>query len=181
MEHGTAPRHSRDAPSEVFLGSIRGSLRLRTAFPRMPESEDSASSTVRAMQRARRATWQHTRHSLGWSMFESIRISVRLAEAFARWTRTGDEDIDSLGPLLLRVEDEARNPGPISLQVDFVDQLLELSGLPAASEWPLMEFSLESLSPRPQDTSARGGVMVRSNVRGCDCRATQLGSGGSTR
>jgi hypothetical protein len=110
----------------------------------MPDREDAGSSTVRVMQRARRLTWQHARHSLGWSMFESIRISVRLAEAFAQWTRTGGEDIESLGPLLTRVEVEARNPEPISLQVDFVDQLLKLSGLPAASEWPLMEYSLEA-------------------------------------
>ncbi len=61
--------------------------------------------------------------------------------------------VESLGPLLTRVENEARNPEPIALQVDFVDQLLELSGVPAASEWPLMEYSLEAyrrarLAPR---------------------------------
>lgn len=144
MERASAPRTARESPCEVFLASIRAALRPGTAFAPMPESEDSASSTVRAMQRARRVTWQHARHALGWSMFESIRISVRLAEAFAGWTRTGDEDIESLAPLLTRVEDEARNPEPISLQVDFVDRLLELSGLPAASEWPLMEYSLEA-------------------------------------
>jgi len=145
MDHTPAPRVlPRELPSEVFLASILGTLRTDGGFARMPNNEDSASPTVRAMQRARRFTWQHARHSLGWSMFESIRISVRLAEAFAQWTRTGDEGIEALGPLLTRVEDEARNPEPISLQVGFVDQLLELSDMPAASEWPLMEYSLEA-------------------------------------
>ena len=123
----------------------------------MPDGEDSASPTVRAMQRARRFTWRHARHSLGWSMFESIRISVRLAEAFARWTRAGDEDIESLGRHLTQVEDEARNPEPISQQVDFVDQLLELSGMPAASDWPLMEFSLEAYRRARRDPRRAAG------------------------
>jgi hypothetical protein len=153
MEHTPVPLSAQEQPSEIFLQSVRGSLRLGSAFAPMPEGEDGGSATVRAMQRARRFTWQHARHSLRWSMFESIRISVRLAEAFATWTRTGPADLESLGPMLLGVEREARNPEPISLQVEFVDQLLELSGMSAASEWPLMEYSLEAyrrarLTPR---------------------------------
>ncbi|HYH82291.1 MAG TPA: hypothetical protein VEX86_20950 [Longimicrobium sp.] len=144
MQHPPAPPTPRDSPSEVFLASVQGSLRLAGGFQPMPDAEDDRSATVRAMQRARRTTWQHAGHSLGWSMFESIRISVRLAEAFAEWTRAGGGDVESLGAELERVEVEARNPEPISLQVAFVDQLIELSAIPQADEWPLMEYSLEA-------------------------------------
>jgi hypothetical protein len=93
----------------------------------MSSGEDPADPTVRAMQRARRYTWLHARHDLHWSMFESIRISVRLAEAFAEWTRDGAPDLEVLAGLLEQVEREARAPSPVSEELRFVDRLLDVA------------------------------------------------------
>ena len=109
---GAAPRGPRVPPAtawECFYRSIRESLEVWPRVLPICADENVADSTVRAMQRARRHAWLHARHGLNWSMFESIRISVRLAEAFAAWTRSGAPDLDVLAASLRRVE----NGGPV--------------------------------------------------------------------
>ena len=125
MDHTTAPRLlSRELPSEVFLASILGATQIDAGFACHPRQRGRRQP--RARDAAGAALHFGSTRGIPWAgrCGESIRISVRLAEAFAQWTRTGDGDIESLGPLLTPVQDEARNPEPISLQVGF-DQLLE--------------------------------------------------------
>lgn len=113
---------------QCFYQSVLESLAAWPEVLPMPVREDHGDPTVRAMQRARRVTWLHARHELHWSMFESIRVSVRLAEAFAEWTRADARTLDDLAPRLERMEQEARQPFPASTQLRFVDQLLDAAG-----------------------------------------------------
>ena len=92
MSDPSQPGISRGMPTsptvwQCFLHSVLHSLELRRALAPIPLDEDHAHPTVRALQRGRRHAWLHARHQLHWSMFESIRISVRLAEAFAERVR----------------------------------------------------------------------------------------------
>ena len=113
---------------QCFHQSVLDSLAVWPEVLPMPLVEDHGDPTVRAMQRARRMTWLHARHGLHWSMFESIRMSVRLAEAFAEWTRTEARTLDGLALRLERVEHEARQPFSASAELRFVDQLLDAAG-----------------------------------------------------
>lgn len=109
---------------ECFHRSVCESLEVWPQVLPIAADEDSGDPTVRAMQRARRHAWLYARHGLNWSMFESIRISMRLAEAFAAWTRSGAPDLDVLARGLERVEHEARRLAPVSEELRFVDQLM---------------------------------------------------------
>lgn len=131
---GSAP-----AAWECFHRSVRESLAVWPQVLPMPAQEDSADPTVRAMQRARRHTWLHARYGLHWSMFESIRISVRLSEAFAEWTRDGAPDLEALAGWLEQVEREARAPVPVSEELRFVDRLLDVA---TATDLHLAEMDL---------------------------------------
>lgn len=113
---------------QCFYDSVLESLAVWPEVLPMPVLEAHGDPTVRAMQRARRRTWLHARHGLNWSMFESIRMSVRLAEAFAEWTRAEGQTLDHLALRLEQVEHEARQPFPASAELRFVDQLLDAAG-----------------------------------------------------
>ena len=114
--------------SRIFLRSVEESLALRPRIVPMPEGEDPANPTVRAMQRARRRSWLHARYLLGWSMFEAIRLSARLAEAFAEWTRGTNPDVGGLGDTLQRVEREMLEPASLRERIRFLDHLLDAVG-----------------------------------------------------
>lgn len=137
---------------ECFHASIRESLEVWPEVLPMPAHEDHGDPTVRAMQRARRLTWLHARHGLGWSMFESIRISVRLAEAFAAWTRAGVPDVAGLGRLLEHVEREAREPASVSEELRFVDGLMDVA---KATDLHLAEMDLAMEAFRRTNNLAR--------------------------
>lgn len=128
---------------QCFFQRVSESLTLRPSLPPMPPLEDHGHPTVRAMQRARRHAWLHARYQLHWSMFESIRISVRLAEAFAEWTQGDVSDVESLVRRLEAVEHEARQPGSLSDELRFVDQLMRVA---TATDLPLadMEIAMEA-------------------------------------
>ncbi len=141
---GPPPTEARQlAPWECFFRSISDSLRWRRVHP-MPAAEDHGDAMVRAMQRARRLCWLHARYELGWSMFESIRISVRLSEVFAAWTRSHDPRLAELGPALERLERVARNAASVTSELSFVHQLMDVAD---STELQLveMEFALEAL------------------------------------
>jgi hypothetical protein len=72
-------------------------------------------------------------------MFESIRISVRLAEAFAEWTRAGAPDLEVLAGRLERVEHDARRPAPVRDELRFVDRLMDVA---TATDLHLAEMDL---------------------------------------
>jgi hypothetical protein len=127
-EPNSAGRPPAAAAWQCFYGSVLESLAVWPEVLPMPAREHHGDPTVRVMQRARRMTWLHARHGLDWSMFESIRMSVRLAEAFAEWTRTEGRTLDDLARGLERVEHEARQPFPASAELRFVDQLLDAAG-----------------------------------------------------
>ena len=137
---------------ECFLRSIHESLQVWPQVLPMPADEDSGDPTVRAMQRARRHAWLHARHGLHWSMFESIRISVRLAEAFAAWTRSGAPDLDVLARGLERVEDEARSLAPVREELRFVDQLMRVA---TTTDLHLAEMDLAMEAFRETDVRER--------------------------
>ncbi|HEU4452431.1 MAG TPA: hypothetical protein VFR81_05195 [Longimicrobium sp.] len=141
---GRAGRRARIAPWEAFLHSVEDSLRLRPNLRPMPEWEDHGDATVRAMQRARRQTWLHARYALGWSMFESIRIAVRLSEAFIGWTRRGERGLDELAAELEEVAKVARGSSSARGELGFVHQLLAVA---ESTELHLveMDFALEAL------------------------------------
>jgi hypothetical protein len=148
---------ARQAPPRVaawerFYESVQESLEARPAVPPMPDYEDGGHPTVRIMQRARRHTWLHARHGLSWSMFESIRISVRLAEAFAGWTRGGAADMAGLARLLERVEKDARQIASASVELRFVDQLMDAA---TATDLPLAEMDLALEAFRRAELSPR--------------------------
>lgn len=138
-EPNTAGRASAAAAWQCFYDSVLDSLATWPEVLPMPLREDHGDPTVRAMQRARRMTWLHARHGLNWSMFESIRMSVRLAEAFAEWTRAEARALDELALRLERVEHEARQPFPATAELRFVDQLLDAAG---ATDLHLAEMDL---------------------------------------
>ncbi|HEX8696547.1 MAG TPA: hypothetical protein VF746_29275 [Longimicrobium sp.] len=123
--NAVAEQPRREAAWECFHRSISQSLALWPGVHAMPAHEDHADPMVRAMQRARRQTWLHARHVLGWSMFESIRIATRLAEVFAEWTRGAGPWLDELGTWLEEVERQARQPSAASLELRFVDHLMD--------------------------------------------------------
>lgn len=142
---GPLPNEARRlAPWECYLRSISDSLRLRPDVHPIPGDEDHADAMVRTMQRARRHTWLHARYELGWSMFESIRISVRLSDVFLAWTRSDDPTLVELGPALEKLEHVARNSASVTSELNFVHQLMDVAG---STELQLveMEFALEAL------------------------------------
>ena len=148
---GAAPRGPRVPPAtawECFYRSIRESLEVWPRVLPICADENVADSTVRAMQRARRHAWLHARHGLNWSMFESIRISVRLAEAFAAWTRSGAPDLDVLAASLRRVENEARSLSPGREELRFVDQLMRVA---TTTDLHLAEMDLAMAAYRKTD------------------------------
>jgi hypothetical protein len=124
-EAGTSVQAPRPAAWACFYDSVLQSLLATPAVQPMPDHEDQGDATVRTMQRARRHTWLHARHVLHWSMFESIRISVRLAEAFAGWTRGGAPDVALLAARLEQVEREARQGVSARAELRFVDGLMD--------------------------------------------------------
>ncbi|HST63079.1 MAG TPA: hypothetical protein VLK84_30500 [Longimicrobium sp.] len=137
---------------ECFHRSIRESLEVWPQVLPISADEDSGDPTVRAMQRGRRHAWLHARHGLHWSMFESIRISVRLAECFAAWTRSGAPDLDVLSAGLERVENEARSLAPVRDELRFVDQLMRVA---TATDLHLAEMDLAMEAFRETDTRDR--------------------------
>lgn len=141
---------------KCFHRSITESLDVWPQVLPMPEGEDQGDSTVRAMQRARRYTWLHARHQLNWSMFEAIRISVRLAEGFADWTRDGVPDLDVLAVRLEQVERDARRPSPVRDELRFVDQLMNVA---TATDLPLadMDLAMEAFHEAEKQERARAG------------------------
>jgi hypothetical protein len=58
-------------------------------------------------------------------MFEAIRLSACLAEAFADWTRAREPDLGRLGESLERVEREMREPASLRERIRFLDHLLD--------------------------------------------------------
>lgn len=134
-----AGRGPADSAWACFYRCILESLEVWPQVLPIPACEDPGDPTVRAMQRARRYTWLHARHQLSWSMFEAIRISVRLAEAFAEWTRDGAPDVDLLADRLEQVEREVRSAAPVRDELRFVDQLMNAA---TATELPLAEMDL---------------------------------------
>jgi len=124
---------------ECFHQSIDDSLLLWPGVHPMPLSEEHGDAMIRAMQRARRYTWLHARHVLGWSMFESIRISVRLAEVFGAWTREQSPELARLGERLARMEGEARPPHMASLELRFVNNLMDSA---VRTDLPLADMEL---------------------------------------
>lgn len=113
---------------EVFFEAVRGAYSSGRHPTPVPEREDPAHPGVRAMQRGRRCAWTHARHVRGLSMFESIRLSERLAETFCEWTRTGRGEEVELVEALRRTEEEARNPAPLEAHAAFVEAFARLSG-----------------------------------------------------
>lgn len=141
-----------DAAWECFHRSIHESLDVWPQVLPMPEWEDPGDPTVRALQRARRYTWLHARHGLGWSMFEAIRISVRLAEAFTGWTRDGAPDMDALASRLEQTEQDARRPAPVRDELHFVDRLMEVA---TATDLRLADMELAMEAFRKAETQER--------------------------
>ncbi|HEX8271344.1 MAG TPA: hypothetical protein VF615_01760 [Longimicrobiaceae bacterium] len=113
---------------EVFFEAVRGAYSSGRHPTPIPEREDPAHPGVRAMQRGRRCAWTHARHVRGLSMFESIRLSERLAEAFCEWTRSGADGEVELAEALRRTEEEARSPAPLEAHAAFVEAFARLSG-----------------------------------------------------
>ena len=124
---------------QCFHDSVAESLRLWPGVHPMPDGEDPTDAIVRVMQRARRYTWLHARHMLGWSIFESIRISARLAEVFGGWTRGESPELGELGRLLRAAEDEDRPPHLASLELRFVGQLMDSA---VTTDLPLADLEL---------------------------------------
>lgn len=137
---------------ECFYRSIRDSLDVWPQVLPILADDNSGDPTVRAMQRARRHAWLHARYGLHWSMFESIRISVRLAEAFAAWTRSGAPDLRVLADGLERVEDEARRLAPVREELCFVDQLMRVA---TTTDLPLADMDLALEAFRTIDVQER--------------------------
>jgi hypothetical protein len=151
-EPGTPDGPLRAAAWECFYESVLEALVGWPVVRPIPGWEDGGNATVRAMQRGRRHTWLHARHVLQWSMFESIRISVRLAEAFAEWTRDGAPDVDALAIRLEQVERESRQAVSARAELRFVDQLLDAA---SGTELHLAEMDLALEAFRKADTPDR--------------------------
>jgi hypothetical protein len=114
---------------EVFFEAVRESFLKCKGITPLPENEDHGHVGVRAMQRGRRCAWMHARHVRGFSMFESIRLSQRLADAFAQWTRSrGFPSADDLRRTLRRTEAGARQPESLETHAAFVEAFARLSG-----------------------------------------------------
>lgn len=137
---------------ECFYRSVQESLDLWPQVLPMPADENGGDPVVRAMQRARRHTWLYARHGLHWSMFESIRISVRLAEAFADWTRGDAPDLGLLAERLERVEREARQLAPVRDELRFVDHLMTVA---TATDLHLADMDLAMEAFRKTDVQER--------------------------
>lgn len=144
---------------EVFFEAVRGAYSGGRRPTPVPEREDPAHPGVRAMQRGRRCAWTHARHVRGLSMFESIRLSERLAEAFCEWSRFGPDGEGGLEEALRRTEEEARNPAPLEAHAAFVEAFARLSG--RESYGSPMETALDALREvRPKarrETTGAGG------------------------
>ncbi len=114
---------------EVFLEAVRDSFLASKGITPLPKTEDHGHAGVRAMQRGRRCAWMHARHVRGFSMFESIRLSQRLAEAFGEWSRSrAFPGEDALTNSLRRTEAKARQPESLEIHAAFVEAFARLSG-----------------------------------------------------
>ncbi|MEW5929528.1 MAG: hypothetical protein AB1941_18895 [Gemmatimonadota bacterium] len=143
---------------EVFFEAVRGAYSSGRHPTPIPEREDPAHPGVRAMQRGRRCAWTHARHVRGLSMFESIRLSERLAETFCEWSRSGPDGEAELEEALRRTEAEARSPAPLETHAAFVEAFARLSG--RESYGSPMDTALDALRElRPQGRrEARGAA-----------------------
>lgn len=142
---------------EVFLEAVRDSCPGGRGLMPLPQAEDGRHAGVRAMQRGRRCAWMHARHVRGLTMFESIRLSQRLAEAFAEWSRSrafpGEEELT--GALRL-TESRARQPEPLEAHAAFVDAFARLSGRESCgSPMDTALDALRALGPRREERGAR--------------------------
>lgn len=152
------PRQSKIQDTwEVFFEAVRDSYLAGKGITPLPEGEDHGHVGVRAMQRGRRCAWMHARHVRGLSMFESIRLSQRLAEAFAKWSRShGFPRVDDLTDRLRRTEARARQPVSLETHAAFVEAFARLSG--RESYGTPMETALDAflaLDPPRQAGGAR--------------------------
>jgi hypothetical protein len=159
------PRPSRSQDTwEVFFEVVRDAWTARRSPAPLPHTGDHAHPGIRAMQRGRRCAWMHARHVRGLSMFESIRLAERLAEAFAEWSRSGGEPREEdLADALRRTEAEAREPAPLETHAAFVEAFARLSGREAYGT--LMDTALDAFralpAPRtqaPQTQRQAGGA-----------------------
>jgi len=114
---------------EVFFEAVQDSYLTSRGITPLPETEDHGHAGVRAMQRGRRCAWMHARHVRGFSMFESIRLSQRLAEAFADWSRSlAFPREGELTSALRSTEAGARQPASLETHAAFVEEFARLSG-----------------------------------------------------
>ncbi len=143
---------------EVFFEAVRDYCLTSKGMTPLPETEDHGHAGVRAMQRGRRCAWMHARHVRGFSMFESIRLSQRLAEAFADWSRSlGFPGEDELTSTLRSTEAGARQPASLETHAAFVEEFARLSG--REGHGTSMETALDAfraLDPPRQAGRARG-------------------------
>jgi hypothetical protein len=142
---------------EVFFEAVRDSYLASKSLTPLPQDEDHGHVGVRAMQRGRRCAWMHARHIRGFSMFESIRLSQRLAEAFAEWTRSrGFPSADDLRQTLRRTEAGARQPESLEIHAAFVEAFARLSGRESyGSPMDTALDALRTLDPPRQAGGAR--------------------------
>ena len=142
---------------EVFFEAVRDAYAPRHGPTPIPPEEDPEHPGVRAMQRGRRCAWTHARHVRGLSMFESIRLSQRLAEAFSEWTRTGPRGEEGLAEALRRTEEKVRRPASLETHAAFVEAFARLSG--RESYGSPMETALDAFQlvegPRPAAAGVR--------------------------
>lgn len=140
---------------EVFFEAVRDSYLAGKGITPLPQDEDHVHVGVRAMQRGRRCAWMHARHVRGFSMFESIRLSQRLADAFAQWTRSrGFPSADDLRRTLRRTEAGARQPASLETHAAFVEAFARLSG--RESYGSPMDTALDAL--RTLERPRQGGA-----------------------
>ncbi len=139
---------------EVFFEAVRDSYLACKSISPLPGDEDHGHAGVRAMQRGRRCAWMHARHVRGFSMFESIRLSQRLAEAFAQWTRSrGFPSADDLMRTLRQTEAGARQPESLETHAAFVEAFARLSG--RESYGTPMDTALDALRTLERPREAR--------------------------
>lgn len=149
---------------EVFFEAVRGAYTSGRHPTPIPEREDPAHPGVRAMQRGRRCAWTHARHVRGLSMFESIRLSERLAEAFCEWSRSGADGEAGLEEALRRTEEEARSPAPLETHAAFVEAFARLSG--RESYGSPMDTALDALREVRTERSRKAGERAGSEAGG---------------
>lgn len=111
-------------PAETFFAAILGRMELRGVVEPCPAAEDPGHPTVRMLQRARRQTWLHARHVLGWSMFRAVRVSQRLGETFAEWSRSGG-DMEGLRAALVGTSGRLSGAEPLHEHLRFLDSLID--------------------------------------------------------